>query len=169
MIQLINQCMKQWIIAIKRITVSEVPSRLWFFMFFDKSPGPWKKTLMLVKIEGRRRRGDRGWDGWMASPTQWSWVWANSGRQGRTGKSGMLQSTGSQRVQQDSVGPWIPVGHNCVWEHMYVNVWLSRPLSHGSLEFNLSGSKGYHLLWLRLHPQCLDQCLEHSLCGMNEW
>ena len=31
-----------------------------------------EKTLMLGKIEGRRRRGDRGWDGWMASPTQWS-------------------------------------------------------------------------------------------------
>ena len=33
-----------------------------------------EKTLMLGKIEGRRRRGDRGWDGWMASPTQWAWV-----------------------------------------------------------------------------------------------
>ena len=39
-----------------------------------------KKTLILGKIEGKRRRGDRGWDGWMTSPTQWTWVWANSGR-----------------------------------------------------------------------------------------
>ena len=38
-----------------------------------------EKTLMLGKIEGRRRRDDRGWDGWMASPTQWIWVWVNSG------------------------------------------------------------------------------------------
>ena len=38
-----------------------------------------EKTLMLGKIEGRRRRGDRGWDGWMASLIQWTWVWANSG------------------------------------------------------------------------------------------
>ena len=37
-----------------------------------------KKTLMLGKIEGRRRRGHRGWDGRMASPTQWTWVWVNS-------------------------------------------------------------------------------------------
>ena len=37
------------------------------------------KDLMLEKIEGRRRRGDRGWDSWMASPTQWTWVWASSG------------------------------------------------------------------------------------------
>ena len=37
-----------------------------------------EKTLMLGKIEGRRRRGYRGWDGWMASPIQWIWTWANS-------------------------------------------------------------------------------------------
>ena len=54
-----------------------------------------KKTLMLGKIEGRRRRG---WDGWMASLTHWTWVWASSGRLWRTGKPGMLQSMGSRNV-----------------------------------------------------------------------
>ena len=48
---------------------------------------------------------DRAWDGWMASLTQWTSVWANSGRQWRTGKPGMLQSMGSQRI-----------GHNLVTE-----------------------------------------------------
>ena len=57
-----------------------------------------EKTLMLGKIEGER--GKRGWDGWMASPTQWTWVWANSGKQWRTEKPG-VQSRGSQRVGQD--------------------------------------------------------------------
>ena len=39
-----------------------------------------EKTLMLRKIAGRQAEGDdRGWDGWMASPTQWTWVWVNSG------------------------------------------------------------------------------------------
>ena len=38
-----------------------------------------EKTLMLRKIEGRRRRDDRGRDGWRASPTWWTWVWASSG------------------------------------------------------------------------------------------
>ena len=41
---------------------------------------------------------DRGRDGWMASLTQWTWVWANSGRWWRTGKPGMLQPMGLQRV-----------------------------------------------------------------------
>ena len=42
---------------------------------------------------------DRGWDGWMASPTQWTWVWINSGSWWWTGRPGMLQSTGLQRVR----------------------------------------------------------------------
>ena len=53
---------------------------------------------------GRMRaggKGGRGWDGQMVSSTQWTWVWANSVRWWRTGKPGILQSTGSQRVRHD--------------------------------------------------------------------
>ena len=45
--------------------------------------------------------GIRGWDGWMASPLQWTWTWANFRRWWRTGKPGVLQSMGSQRVRHD--------------------------------------------------------------------
>ena len=45
-------------------------------------------------------RGNRGWDGWMASPTQWTWVWAKSGRYW-TGTPGVLRSVGSLRVKKD--------------------------------------------------------------------
>ena len=41
--------------------------------------GSVEKTLMLGEIEGRGEGDDRGWDGCMASPTQWTWVWVNSG------------------------------------------------------------------------------------------
>ena len=44
----------------------------------------------------------RGWDGWMASLTQWTWVWVSSGSWWWTGRPGMLQSMGSQRVGHDS-------------------------------------------------------------------
>ena len=47
---------------------------------------------------------NRGWGGWMASTTQWTWVWANSGSWPKTGKSGMLQSMGSQRVGHHWLG-----------------------------------------------------------------
>ena len=57
-----------------------------------------EKTLMLGKIEGGRRRGCRGWDGWMASLTQWTWVWVNCRIWWWRGRPGMLQFIGSQRV-----------------------------------------------------------------------
>ena len=60
-----------------------------------------EKTLMLRKTEGRRRRGNRGWDGWMASLTQWTWVWVDSGSWRWTGRPGVPQSRGSQRVGRD--------------------------------------------------------------------
>ena len=44
---------------------------------------------------------DRGWDGWMASPTQWTWVWVNSGSWWWTGRPGVLQFMGSERVRHD--------------------------------------------------------------------
>ena len=44
---------------------------------------------------------DRGWDGWMASLTRWTWVWINSGSWWWTGRPGMLQFMGSQRVRHD--------------------------------------------------------------------
>ena len=46
---------------------------------------------------------DRGWDGWMASPTRWIWVWINSRSWWWTGRPGMLQFMGSQRVGHDWV------------------------------------------------------------------
>ena len=53
--------------------------------------------------KGRRQeeRGNRGRDGWMASPAQWTWVWASSRRWWRTGKPGVLQSPKLQRVRHD--------------------------------------------------------------------
>ena len=73
------------------------------------------KTLMLGKIEGRRRRDDRGWDVWMASPTQCTWVWASSRSWWWTGKHGMLQSMGSQRVKhQTRLSDWSEPNHALV-------------------------------------------------------
>ena len=60
-----------------------------------------EKTLMLGKIEGRRRRGRQRMRCWMASLTQWTWVWVDSGSWWWTGRPGVLQSMGSQRVRHD--------------------------------------------------------------------
>ena len=63
------------------------------------------KTLMWDRLKAGREGDNRGWDGWMASPMQWTWVWVGSGSWWLTGKPVMLQSTGSRRV-----------GHNWVTE-----------------------------------------------------
>ena len=60
-----------------------------------------EKTLMLGKNEGRRNRGHRGCNGWMASLAQWTWVWVTSGGWWWIGKPGMLWYMGFQRVRHD--------------------------------------------------------------------
>ena len=55
-----------------------------------------EKTLMLGGIGARGEGDDRGWDGWMASLTQWTWVWVNSGSWWWTGRPGVLWFMGSQ-------------------------------------------------------------------------
>ena len=72
--------------------------KLQYFGHLMQRTNSLEKTLMLGKIEAGGEGDDRRWDGWMASLTQWTWVWANSGRQWRTGKPGGLQSTGPWRV-----------------------------------------------------------------------
>ena len=60
-----------------------------------------EKTLMLGEIGGRRRRGQPRMRCWMASWTQWTWIWVNSGSWWWTGRPGVLRFMGSQRVGHD--------------------------------------------------------------------
>lgn len=59
------------------------------------------KWKLKSKTEGRRRWVDRRWDGWTASPTQWTWGGETYGRWWRTGKPRVLQSMGFQRIRHD--------------------------------------------------------------------
>ena len=52
------------------------------------------KTWCWKRLKAGGERNDRGWDSWMASPTQWTWVWVNSGSWWLTGRPGVLQSMG---------------------------------------------------------------------------
>ena len=60
-----------------------------------------EKTLMLEGLGAGGEGDDRGWDSWMASPTQWTWVWVNSGSWWWTGRPGVLRFMGSQTVGHD--------------------------------------------------------------------
>ena len=62
-----------------------------------KKPTRWKRPWCWERLRAEKG-GDREWDGWMASPIQWTWNWANSKRWQGTRKPSVLQSMGSQRV-----------------------------------------------------------------------
>ena len=65
-----------------------------------KDPTHQKRPWCWERLKAGEEGGNRGWDGWMASRTQWTWVWANSRRYWRKGKPGVLQSMGSQSQTQ---------------------------------------------------------------------
>ena len=72
-----------------------------------------EKTLMLERLREGGEGEDRGWDGWMASPTQWTWVWVDSGSRWWTGRPGVLRFMGSQRVRHD----WAT---DLIWSTWYI-------------------------------------------------
>ena len=68
-----------------------------------EEPTYWKRPWWWEGWRAGGERSDRGWDGWMVSLTQWTWVWENSRRWWWTGRPGGLQIIGSQRVGHNSV------------------------------------------------------------------
>ena len=72
--------------------------KLQYFGYLRWRTDSLKKTLMLGGLGAGGEGDDRGWDGWMASLTRWTWVWVNSGSWWCTGRPGMLWFMGLQRV-----------------------------------------------------------------------
>ena len=104
-----------------------------------------EKTLMLGGIGGRRRGDDRGGDGWMASPTQCTRVWVNSGSWWWTGRPGVLRFMGSQRVGHD----W---GTELNWTKLKIlydyNIWVS--ILQGWEARNLFYNLMYQREWMKV-------------------
>ena len=98
-----------------------------------KRPGCWER----VKAGGERVY--RGWDGRMASPAQWTWVWVNFGSWWWTGRSGLLQSMGLQRIRHDWATElnWLP--------HLYLPIFIYM------FFYILPISKGYQKRILKLN------------------
>ena len=78
----------------------------------------WKRRWCWERLKEGGEGDDRGWDSWRVSPTWWTWIWASSGSWWWTGKPGVLQSMGLQKV-----------GHNWATElnRIYRNI---KPLSY---------------------------------------
>ena len=90
----------------------------------------WKRPWCWERLGAGGEGDDRGWDGWMASLTQWTWVWVNSRSWWWTGRPGVLQSMGSQRVRHDRVTKqnWYvilcPYSYMCPYTKSLSRVWL---------------------------------------------
>ena len=100
----------------------------------------WKRPWCWERLKAGGEGDDRGWDGWMASPTQWTWVWVNSGYFWWTGRPGLLQSMGLQKVRQD----WATELNWFKWVYLS----FSPPFSTSSPPFSLPSILPSFLPWL---------------------
>ena len=79
----------------------------------------WKRPWCWEGLGAGGEENDRGWDGWMASPTWCTWVWVNSGSWWWRGKPGVLRFMGSQRVGHDWATELMDASHShasTIWE-----------------------------------------------------
>ena len=115
---------QSWIFVGRTDTEVETPVLTWC-----EELTHWKRPRCSERLKVGGEGDDRGWDGWMASLTLWTWVWVGSRSWWWTGKPGMLQSMGSQRVGHDWATelnwisslamqthkcPYLPLLANCV-------------------------------------------------------
>ena len=75
--------------------------KLQYFGHLMQSTDSFEKTWCWGRFKAGGEGDKRGWDGWMASPTQWIWVWVNSWSWWWTGKPVVLQSVGLQRFRHN--------------------------------------------------------------------
>ena len=110
----------------------------------------WKRLWCWEGLGAGGEGDDRGWDGWMASLTRWTWVWVNSGSWRWTGRPGVLQFIGSQRVRHDWATDliWSDLKwHNFTWKQTvissrYTLQTLEQPLKINRGTANKTAEKG---------------------------
>ena len=72
--------------------------KLEYFGHLMRTADSFERPWCWERLKAGREGDDRGWDGWMASPTQWTWVWVDSSSWWWIGRPGVLQFMGLQRV-----------------------------------------------------------------------
>ena len=96
----------------------------------------WKRPWCLEGLGAGGEGDDRGWDGWMASPTRWTWVWVNFGSWWWTGRPGLLRFMGSQ--SRTWLSDWTELN------------WVAPVLNSTVLE-GISKTNSWNLKIFRLH------------------
>ena len=90
---------------------------VWTLTTWHEELTQWKRSWCWEIMKAGGEGDNRGWDGWMASPTQWIWVWVNARNWLWAGKSGVLQSMGSQTVGHD----WV-TELNILWHFLFLGL-----------------------------------------------
>ena len=161
--------------------------KLQYFGHLMRRVDSFEKTLMLGGIGAGGEGDHKGWDGWMASPTRWTWVCVNSGGWWWTGSSGVLWFMGSQRVghgvviEQQQCFPGLSVLSNCgkflkKWE--YQTTWpasweIYMHVKKQQLEPNMKQQTGSKLgkeydKTVYCHPAYLTS-MQSTSCKMPGW
>ena len=111
-----------------------------YFGYWCEELTHWKSPWFWERLKAGGEGDDREWDGWMASLTRWTWVWASSRRWRRTGKPGMLQSMGSQKNGHD----WVTEQQNLVVKNIFISIscWFSCYLPLAYLLLSVTETKG---------------------------
>ena len=112
---------------------------------------PWCWERLKATGEG----GSRGWDGWMASPTQWTWIWANSRTQWGTGKPGILQSVGLQRVGHD----WVTEQQQNKYLYLYKYNVLFYSMFFKLMMMSICGSQPRFYLKKKVKQKKISECI----------
>ena len=107
----------------------------------------WKRPWCWEELGAGREGDDRGWDGWMASPTRWTWVWVNSSSWWWTGRPGVLRFMGLRRVGHD-LSDWTELN----WiisdvDHLFMGPLVTCMSSLEKCQLRSSGHF-YFLIWL---------------------
>ena len=116
-----NQCILKEINPQYSLEELMLKLKLQYFGHLMRRTDSLEKTLMLGKPKVGGERNNRGWDGWMESLIQWTWVWVNSGSWWWIGRPCVLQYMGLQRAGHDwvSVLNWIKI----IMRYHLIEVW----------------------------------------------
>ena len=85
----------RWVVSVNVLPLTEglmLKLKFQYFGHLMRTATLWKCPWCWERLRAEEEEGVRGRDGWMTSPMQWTWTWANSGRWWGTGRPGMLQS-----------------------------------------------------------------------------
>ena len=147
-------------------------SKVWCWSWNSNTLATWCEVLTHLKrpwcweiLRAWGEGDDRGWDGWMASPTQWTWVWVNSWCWWWTGRPGMLQFMGSQRVRHDWGLNWTELEKKFMKE--FIEFLHSTPKPDVLIKLLLKSiahsQSNFRELWFQLHIHFLQFLNSHIL------